>query len=726
MRVEVLGGGPAGLYAALLLKQIHPEWSLTVHERNPRDATYGWGVVFSDRTLTGLREADFRTYDEITGSFVLWEAINADIHGTLLRCEGHAFAGIGRRHLLNILQDRCEELGVALRFEIEVDPAGVTDADLLIAADGVNSRTRSLYEPAFGPSVTMGRARYIWFGVDKTYDSFTFIFKENEHGLHQVHAYPFNGTTSTFIVECDEAVWLSAGLDQADEAASLAYCEALFAEHLAGSRLMSNRSAWLSFPTLTTRRWSHDSVVILGDAAHTAHFSIGSGTKLALEDAIALAQAFEQTIETGPALRRFELSRRPRVEATQRAAEESRRYFEELRRYRHFEPRQFMFHLLTRSGRITYDNLRQRDPRFVDETDLWFRSAHDPRSRSSVVAPPPLHTPLVLGGAVIPNRAVMAPEPSLTAVDGLASRETLDELRQIASGSAGIVMLDHVAVAPDGRVSPVDIGLYDRRHAEVLSSLVTDIDDDSGARLLLSLAHAGRRGSTRPRSDGVDRSLRTGGWPLISASALPYAPGGPVPRAMTDVDMDRVREQFAGAARLALEAGVGVLQIDMSRGYLLASFISPLTNRRDDVHNGSLENRLRFPLSVLDAVRAVWPDDRPLAVALTASDQARGGARLSDAVAVVGALRDHGCDLITVHSGQTVYADRPNYDFDTAAHHSDIIRNEARIPTLTTAFITTTNPANTLLAGGRCDLCLLRGPHPPAPSPRAGRREDRA
>lgn len=708
MRVNVLGGGPAGLYAAVLLKKSHPRWSITLHERNPRNATYGWGVVFSDRTLTGLREADVRSYDRITDSFVLWEAIDAHIHGTLLRCEGHAFAGIGRRHLLNILQERCEELGVDLHFEAEADPEELRDADLLIAADGVNSRTRKTYEAAFEPSISMGRARYIWFGADTTYDSFTFIFTENDHGLHQVHAYPFDGTTSTFIVECDESVWRSAGLDTADEAASLSYCEALFAHHLAGRRLMSNRSAWLSFPTLRTRRWAHENVVLLGDAAHTAHFSIGSGTKLALEDAVALAQALERDCEIAPALRRFELARRPRVEATQRVAVESQRYFESVSRYRHFEPLQFMFHLLTRSGRITYDNLRQRDPRFVDDTDRWFRSMHDDRLPSPLIAPPPLHAPLALGDARIENRVVMSPEPRFLATDGLVSPEELDDLRQIAAGGAGIVLLDGVAVSTDGRTSPADTGLYDSRHAGALADAIADVHDGSGSLVMLSLSHAGRRGSSRPRAEGLDRPLRSGGWQIISASAIPYGPGSAVPRAMTTEDMERVREQFVEAARLALEAGADLLQVDMSRGYLLASFISPLTNRRVDGFGGSLDGRLRFPLSVFDAVRAVWPAGKPLAAAITAADHARGGALLSDAVDVARALKEHGCDLITVHAGQTVYADRPNYDVDTAAHYSDIIRNEARIPTLTTAYMTTTNPANTLLAGGRCDLCLLR------------------
>jgi anthraniloyl-CoA monooxygenase len=707
MRVHVIGGGPAGLYAALLLKKSHPAWDIAVSERNPPGATYGWGVVFSDRTLTGLREADYRTYTEITDAFVLWEAIDVHTHGTLVRCDGHAFAGIGRRHLLRILQERCADLGVALHFETEVDPAETPEADLVIAADGVNSRVRGLHASVFAPDAVEGRSRYIWFGTDKVYDSFTFVFHDSPHGLFQAHAYPFDAATSTFIVECTDDVWRRAGLDQADEAASVAFCEALFANHLGSYRLLSNRSLWLRFITLKTRRWSHGNIVLLGDAAHTAHFSIGSGTKLALEDAIALAQAFEASGDVPAALRAYELGRQPRVEATQRAAAESQRYFENVARYRHFAPRQFVFHLLTRSGRITYDNLRQRDPFFVDATDRWFRSSHT-SAAPAVLAPPPAFTPLRLQAMTLPNRIVVEPAPAYSATDGLPDTPYIGRLRRGLSGGAGLVLTGPVAVAADARITPGDRGLYTPEQEDSWRRALDELRLAGPGCVGLTLSHAGRRGATRPRQHGLDRPLLTGGWPLQAPSPLPWGRSSQTPRAMDAADMERVRDEFVSATRRACAAGFDVLQLHFGHGYLLASFLSPLTNQRADAYGGSLEGRLRFPLAVLAAVRAAWPAEKPLAVALSASDWAHGGHDLADAVAIATALGEHGCDLITVLAGQTVPHERPDYAFETLAHYADVIRNDARIPTIATPYMVTSNPANTLLAGGRSDLCLLR------------------
>jgi anthraniloyl-CoA monooxygenase len=707
MRVQVIGGGPAGLYAALLLKKNHPAWEIDVAERNSAGATYGWGVVFSDRTLSGLREADYATYTNITDSFVLWEAIDVHTHGTLVRCAGHAFAGIGRRHLLRILQERCAELGVRLRFETEIDPSELIGADLVIAADGVNSRTRALHEPVFGPSAVQGRSRYIWFGTDKVYDSFTFVFNDSTDGLFQVHAYPFDATTSTFIVECAEDVWRRAGLDQADEATSVAFCEALFAEHLGPHRLLSNRSLWMTFVTLKTRRWSHGNTVLLGDAAHTAHFSIGSGTKLALEDAIALAQAFEETDDVRAALRAYELGRRPRVEGTQRAAAESQRYFEDVARYRHFAPQQFVFHLLTRSGRITYDNLRQRDPFFVDKTDRWFRSANTGET-PALLAPAPIFTPQRLRDVTLPNRLVSDPAPTYAASAGAVDERYVAHLQRAVTSGAGLVLAGPVAISPDARITPGDAGIYSSEQEDLWRRVIEELRNAGAAHIGITLSHAGRRGATRERQHGLDRPLRDGAWPLIAPSALAWSRENQIPRAMDAADMQCVRDRFVEATQRASAAGFDLVQLHMAHGYLLASFLSPLTNMRDDDNGGTLDNRMRFPLEVFDAVRAAWPHSKPLAVALSASDWARGGYDLSEAVRIAHALRERGCDLITVLAGQTVPNERPDYSFDTLAHYADVIRNEARIATIATAYMVTSDPANTLLAGGRCDLCVVR------------------
>lgn len=707
MKIHVLGGGPAGLYAGLLLKKGHPGWEIIVTERNPRDATYGWGVVFSDRTLSGLHEADVRTSTQITESFVLWDAIDVYVRDQLVRCDGHAFAGIGRKKLLNILQSRCEELRVDLRFETEAaSPEALrTDCDLLIAADGVNSRTRAAYAETFKPTISEGRARFVWYGADKPLDAFTFIFRDTEYGLFTVHSYPFDATTSTFIVECHEETWRNAGLDRMDEAGSMAFCQALFADHLGHHRLLSNRSLWLSFTTLKCRRWLHENVVLLGDAAHTAHFSIGSGTKLALEDSIALAQAFEQHDDLPSALRTYEQARRSRVEATQRAAADSQRYFENVRRYRHFEPLQFAFHLLTRSGRITFDNLRGRDPYFVADVERWYQSAPGGRP-SSLVPAPPMFTPLTIRDCTLRNRIVMVPAPAFDAIDGMPIADHADRLGLLAVGGAGLVMAEPVAVSAQGRVTSGDAGIYTDKQTEAWRGIVATIKADAEAAIGITLAHAGRRGSTRPRQFGLDRPLRDGNWPLLAPSAIAYRRGSHLPAVMTCDDMERVQDEYVTATRRAAEAGFDVLQLDMAHGGLLATFLSPLTNQREDDYGGDLHHRLRFPSQILDAVRNAWPSGCPLIVAIPATDWQAGGLRLRDSIEIASALKAHGCDLITVHAGQTTAEAQPRFDFEVLAGYADVIRNEAGIATMSTAYMTTSNQANTLLAGGRCDLVL--------------------
>jgi anthraniloyl-CoA monooxygenase len=734
LKINILGGGPAGLYAALLLKKNHPDWEIAVAERNPAGATYGWGVVFSDQTLAAFREADYKSYAEITESFVLWDAIDVYAGGQLIRCGGHVFAGLARRRLLSILQQRCAELGVALRFQLEVDDLEqLREANLLIAADGVNSKIRAQYADAFKPSLAEGGARYIWFGTDRLFDAFTFIFQANEHGLFQVHAYPFDGTTATFIVECSEETWRRAGLHQADEVASLTYCEALFADHLRGRRLMSNNSRWLHFATLKNARWSHDNVVLLGDAAHTAHFSIGSGTKLAMEDSIALAQAFERHATIPAALKEYEQARKPRVEALQQAAAESQRYFEHTSRYQHFEPLQLAFHLLTRSGRITYDNLKQRDPYFMSSVERWFATNDDRRPTTDdrrtgdarlpipnsqlpttdygrLLAPPAMWTALELRGLTLPNRLILTPPLDDGAVDGLLGEHQAAQLIRRAQAGAGLIMTAPAAVSAASRITSGCAGMYHPKHAAAWAQLLEQIRELSAAKIALQLMHAGRRGATRPRTHGLDLPLREGAWPLLAPSAVPFTPGSQTPKEMDYADMECVRDEFVMAAGLAQQAGFDILLLNMAHGYLLSSFLSPLTNRREDEYGGALEQRMRFPLEVFEAVRAAWPAERPLVVALNADDCAPGGLELADAATVARILKERGCDLIVVYAGQTTISSQPRYDAGVLAQYSDVLRNETRIPTVATGYMTTSDQVNTLLAGGRADLCLF---HPP-------------
>jgi anthraniloyl-CoA monooxygenase len=708
-----------------LVRKFDPGCAVTVIERNPADVTYGWGVVFSDRTLASFQRADYKTYMQITEQFVIWDSIDVRYRGQTISCVGHVIAAIERRRLLNILQARCAELGVEVQFGREVsDVADLPECDLLVAADGVNSAIRRAYEDEFGPSVELGKAKYIWLGVDRVLDAFNFIFHENEHGLFQVHAYPFSGTTSTFIVECDEPTWHNAGLDEADEAASLAYCQRLLDGDLGGARLMSNNSKWINFPTLRTRRWHIDApdpptgrerpIVLVGDAAHTAHFSIGAGTKLAMEDAIALAGALEQHDDLGSALNAYEAERKPVVETFQRAAHESRTYFEGLKRYLVLDPVPFAFQLLTRSGRITYDDLRFRDAGFGALVDRWFAEkgaeAVGESGPAPLVAPEPLFALLRLREQVLANRVVTQPIAPCPARDGVPAPEYLSALLSGAERRVGLVVTEVCAVSPEGRATPADSGLYSDEHTAAWSGLVREVRERTGAALCVQIGHAGRRGATRPRSEGLDRPLREGAWPLLAPSPLPHTPASHVPREMDRDDMDAVREAFVRAAQRALEAGFDLLQVHMAHGYLLASFLSPLTNKRDDEYGGEPFNRARYPLEVFDAVREVWPQDRPLAVALSAGDFARNGATVEDAVVFARLLKAHGCDLVTVLAGYTVpYSELP-YGKGFLVPLSDRIRNEAGILTVAGGYLTTSNEINTALAAGRADLCILDEP----------------
>ena len=716
MRIVSIGGGPAGLYFSLLMKKADPGHDITVIERNRADDTFGFGVVFSDATLESFADADRDSYAEITASFAHWDAIDIHYRATVLTSRGHGFAGIARQRLLDILQRRCVDLGVRLEFQTEVgDLAAYADADLLVGADGVNSVVRGRHAGEFQPHVDWRPNKFVWLGTTFPFDAFTFLFKESEHGLWRVHAYRYDASTSTFILETTEPTWRRAGLDQADEEQTLAFVERLFADELRGHRLLKNRSFWRSFPTVKNAAWHHKNIVLLGDAAHTAHFSIGSGTKLAIEDAIALARALQRGGEVEKALADYEEDRRPEVERLQRAAQVSLAWFEEMERYHgRLEPIQFAMSLLTRSLRVTHENLKTRDSRFVAEVDRWFAGRAEQQAQVPVVGartPPPMFTPFRLREMVLSNRVVVSPMCQYSAEDGTPNDWHLVNLGSRAVGGAALVMAEMTDVSREGRITPGCTGMYRPEHQAAWKRIVDFVHAASPAQFALQLAHAGRKGSTRRLWEGMDEPLPEGNWPLVSASALPYFSHSQVPRAMDRSDMDTVREQFVRAARMAEQAGFDMLELHMAHGYLLASFISPLTNVRRDEYGGTLENRARYPLEVFDAVRAVWPAAKPMSVKISATDWAEGGLDADDAVGFARRLREHGCDIITVSTGQTVPDQKPVYGRLYQTPFSDRIRHEADVPTMTVGNIASYDDVNSILSAGRADLCVLARGH---------------
>lgn len=709
MRIAVIGAGPAGLYLAILMKKADSHHEVVVVERNAPDATYGWGVVFSEETLGALRDADDASYADIEVSFTKWGSIDIVLDGRTVRSRGHVFAAIARKRLLALLQRRASDLGVELRFLEELDDLSALEAyDLLVGADGANSTVRGRFADAFEPRLQEYESRYVWFGTDLVFDAFTFVFRPTEHGMFQAHAYPFDASLSTVIVECNEATWRRAGLDGADEDATLAFCEELFRPELRDHRLLSNRSNWGAFVQVSNRVWHHGNVVLLGDAAHTAHFTIGSGTKLAMEDAVAMAAALGRTGELETALTEYELERQPVVERFQVAARLSADYFEHAIRYAGFHPVQFAFNLLTRSGRITHGNLALRDAAVVQRLDAWFAEASPDCAESALrLAPPPLFAPLELGGITLLNRIVLVPGGRDDAEAGMPGEDDRTRFDHAARAGAGLVLTEPVAVSADGRITPGCLGLYRDEHVEAWRSIVEAVHRTPGARIGVQLGHAGRRGATRPRTSGVDLPLTVGGWPLVSASQIPYTSSARRPAEITVEEMARVRGDFAAAARRAVEAGFDLLELNLAHGYLPASFLSRLTNARADDYGGTFENRLRFPLELIESVRETWSRERPFAAKFTAADLLSGGVTEAEAVEIASALAEHGCALLEPVAGQTTSSARPRFGPGFLTPLADLVRSSSGIPVVVGGYLTTVDQANTILGAGRADLCVL-------------------
>ncbi|MGF1473991.1 MAG: bifunctional salicylyl-CoA 5-hydroxylase/oxidoreductase [Geminicoccaceae bacterium] len=717
MRVACLGGGPAGLYFAISMKLKDPSHEIVVFERNRSDDTFGWGVVLSEETLANLEANDARSAARIRENFAYWDDIAVHLHGQKIVSSGHGFCGIGRMKLLSILQERAGELGVQIRFAHEVETIDdLDDYDLIVAADGINSKIRQRFQDRFKPDVDVRACKFVWLGTRQKFDdAFTFIFERTEKGWIWAHAYQFDADTATFIVECSQATWERFGFGAMNQEESCRACEAIFEPWLGGHRLMTNAShirgsAWLTFPRLLCENWSHGKIVLLGDAAATAHFSIGSGTKLALESAIDLARILHREPDLARAFERYEEERRTEVLKLQSAARNSVEWFEQVERYLDLDPIQFTYSLLTRSQRISHENLRLRDRTWLETAERWFEE--QATNMKPAKARPPMFVPFRLKELELANRIVVSPMAQYSATDGMPGAWHLVHLGSRAVGGAGLVYTEMVCVSPEGRITPGCAGLYTDAQAGAWREVVDFVHQNSQAKIAIQLGHAGPKGSTQLGWEAMDAPLAEGNWPVMGPSPVPWSDANQVPLAMDRAAMDRVIEDFVGAARRAADLGFDLLELHCAHGYLLSAFITPITNRRTDRYGGSLENRMRFPLEVLEAIRGVWPEIKPISVRVSAHDWVGdAGITPEEAVRIAGLLKAAGADIIDVSAGQTSIEAKPVYGRMFQTPFADRIRNEAKIATMAVGNIFEADHVNSILMAGRADLCCLARPH---------------
>lgn len=717
MKITCVGGGPASLYFCILAKKNNPDWQITIYEQNPDKVTWGFGVVFSDETMENFKHADFETYRDITESFVHWDDIDVFHKGEKITSSGHGFAGMQRLKLLQILEARAKELGVVILHDVVIDSIEkYKDSDLIIAGDGVTSFIRDQNAAEFGSDVVFRPNKFVWLGSTMAFDAFTFYFNEYEGGLWRAHCYQYMPGNSTFIIETTEDTWRKAGLDNATEEDTVAYCAKVFEKELGDDKLITNNSVWRSFPRVKNAKYYHDNIVLLGDALHTAHFSIGSGTKLAMEDAVALYDAIhENSNDVKSALPAFQKKREPDVNALQRAAQVSMEWFEDVERYHDvMEPMQFSYQLLTRSLRINHENLRLRDDHLVATMDDWVadKAAKQTGVKRSNETPPPIFTPYKLRGMLLENRIAVSPMCMYSAEDGLIGDWHLVHLGSRAMGGAGLIMTESTAISADGRITPGCAGMYNDNHVAAWKRVVDFVHDNSYSKIGMQISHAGRKASTRLQWEGGEQApLSSGAWDIISASPIPYSASNPTPKEMTEADMEDVLNDFVMAAGRADKAGFDMLELHCAHGYLLNTFISPKTNIRSDDYGGSLENRLRYPLKVFETIREKWPEQKPISVRISATDWIEEGITPQDAVEIARAFKNIGCDILDVSSGQVVSEEKPEYGRLFQLPFSDRIRLEAEIPTMTVGNIQSYADANSIIASGRGDICVIARMH---------------
>jgi anthraniloyl-CoA monooxygenase len=723
VRIAVVGGGPGGLYFAALAKQLNAADEITVWERNAADDTFGFGVVFSDETLGGIEHADPQIYAAMEREFARWDDIDVHYRDQVITSGGHGFAAISRRRLLQILQERCAALDVLTHFRTEApEPTTLSDDyDLVLAADGASSATRTAFAEAFAPALELRQCKYIWLSTDLVFDAFKFYIVQTPYGVMQVHGYPYDATGSTFIVEMHEDVWAEAGFaaiappslppGQSDHA-SIARIRELLGHILAGHAIEANNSKWISFGTLRCRSWRHRNIVLLGDAAHTAHFSIGSGTKLAMEDALALAACLNEQPGVDTALAAYEAERRPVVESTQRAAQASLEWFENLGQYTHQDPEQFAFNIITRSRRVTHENLRLRDPEFTASVDSWFAAVCRGRGFGSGEVVPPMFQPMRLRGMELKNRVVVSAMDMYSASDGTPSDFHLVHLGGKAAGGAALVMTEMVCVSPSGRITPGCAGIYAPEHEATWRRITEFVHDHTTAKIGMQLGHSGRKGSTKLMWEGIDEPLDDGNWPVCGPSPLPYLAGlNQVPRELALPEMEQIKAEFVAATLAGERAGFDLIELHCAHGYLLSSFISPISNHRTDAYGGSLEARLRYPLEVFEAMRAVWPAAKPMTVRISATDWVPGGISGDDAVWIAQAFADAGADGIDVSTGQVTPDEQPAFGRSYQTPFSYAIRNKTGIATVAVGVISSYDDVNSIILAGRADLCALGRAH---------------
>ena len=715
MKIAVIGGGPAGLYFSLLMKKRDPSHEITIYELNRHDDTFGFGVVFSAETLGHFRDYDAESYDRIRAGFAYWDDIDIHFKGVKISSGGHGFCGMSRKELLMLLQERCRELSIEMVFQIEIHSLDQLDnPDLIIACNGVNSWIRETYADSFKPSYDWRPNKFVWLGSTRPLPAFTFDFRETDAGIWNLHAYQYNAEMSTWIIETTDETWERAGLADATEADTVAFAESLYADLLDGHGVITNRSLWRNFPMIRCETWVRDNMVMLGDAAHTAHFSIGSGTKLAMEDAIALFEEFKARDDIREALQAYDKNRRDEVGRLQHAADVSLSWFEHVERYWDMDPTQFAFSLLSRSKAITYDNLRTRDTGFVDQVDAWFAlktAVPEDRSGPSNKPAPPMFAPFRLRDMMLDNRVVVSPMCQYCAEDGMPTEWHYVHLASRAMGGAGLLFTEMICVAPDARITPGCVGMWNDDHEAAWKRVVDFVHGNSSAKICMQIGHAGRKGATKLAWDGIDQPLENGAWEIIAPSPLPYLAHSQVPRAMTRDDLDRLKAQFEQTVERAERCDADMIELHGAHGYILGGFLSPVTNQRTDDYGGSMENMLRYPLEVFDACRAVWPAHKPMSIRISAHDWMPDGNTGDEAVIIAKAFKDHGCDLINVSTGQTDSREQPVYGRMFQTPFSEQIRIEADVPTLVAGNIFTWDQVNTIVAAGRADLVALARTH---------------